>query len=104
MLLSELNNTNFTLVTGIANATPLVEFLFNEGLKFKHFNYRDHHVFSDAEIKVIRREKLIVTTEKDFTRLGDKVSGGILYYLPIETKIFEQEKFNKQVLNFCTSY
>ena len=32
--------TNFTLVTGIANATPLVDFLINEGFKFKHLNFK----------------------------------------------------------------
>lgn len=102
--LCELKGVNFTLVTGIANAIPLVNFLNDEGYEFEHINFKDHYAFTNADIEALNEKEIIVTTEKDFTKLGDKLSGNKLYYLPIETKIFEHEKFNKILLNFCLEY
>jgi tetraacyldisaccharide 4'-kinase len=102
--LSDLKDINFTLVTGIANAVPLINFLNDEGYKFEHINFKDHHVFTDADIRALNEKEVIVTTEKDFTKLGDKLFGNKLYYLPIETRIFEQEKFNTLLLDFCAKY
>jgi len=102
--LSELRNKNFTLVTGIANAVPLVNFLNDEGYNFEHINFKDHHIFTNADIEALNEKEIIVTTEKDFTKLGNKLIGNKLYFLPIETKIFEHEKFDKILLNFCSKY
>jgi len=102
--LSDLKDINFTLVTGIANAVPLINFLNDEGYKFEHINFKDHHVFTDVDIRALNEKEIIVTTEKDFTKLGDKLFGNKLYYLPIETRIFEQEKFNTLLLDFCAKY
>ena len=102
--LSELKDENFTLVTGIAKAIPLVNFLNDEGYNFEHVNFKDHHIFTDADIEALNEKEIIVTTEKDFTKLGNKLIGNKLYYLPIETKIFEHEKFTKILLDFCTKY
>ncbi|MCK0110338.1 tetraacyldisaccharide 4'-kinase [Flavobacteriaceae bacterium S0825] len=102
--LSGLKDENFTLVTGIANAIPLVNFLNDEGYNFEHINFKDHHIFTDADIEALNEKEIIVTTEKDFTKLGNKLIENKLYYLPIETKIFEHEKFNKILLAFCTKY
>ena len=102
--LGKLKATSFTLVTGIANAKPLVNFLNDEGYTFEHINFKDHHAFTDADIEVLKEKETIVTTEKDFTRLGVKLLGNKLYYLPIETKVFEYEKFNKLLLDFCAKY
>ena len=41
---------NFTLVTGIANAKPLVDFLKKKDLKFEHLNFKDHHNFSQQDV------------------------------------------------------
>ena len=90
----------FTLVTGIANAKPLVRFLRNEGLNFKHLKYSDHHDFSKKEIETISENDLIITTEKDYVRLiTEKKLCSKLYYLPIKIAINNQEKFNKLVIN-----
>ncbi|TJY37316.1 tetraacyldisaccharide 4'-kinase [Pontimicrobium aquaticum] len=101
--LSELKATAFTLVTGIANATPLVNFLEEEGYRFEHLNFKDHHMFTDAEIKDLKKKQLILTTEKDFTRLSGKIDMHKLYYLPIEAQVFESEKFNSLILNYLIS-
>ena len=41
----------FTLVTGIANANPLVNYLKGKQLDFKHLNFKDHHDFSAKDIE-----------------------------------------------------
>jgi len=89
---------NFTLVTGIANANPLVDFLKAENLKFKHFNFKDHHEFSQHDILQLEKQQLIVTTEKDFMRLKQyKSLTDKLFYLPITVVIDDKMKFNKLI-------
>ena len=96
--------SSFTLVTGIANANPLVNYLKSKQLDFKHLNYKDHHVFSEKDINDLAKLDRIVTTEKDFmrlkteTRLQDK-----LYYLPIEITIDKKELFDSKLLEFVKS-
>ncbi len=88
----------FTLVTGIANASTLTTFLKNKQLEFNHLEFKDHHHFSDADIKVIANNDLIITTEKDYVRLKDyKQLEGKLFYLPIETQIENARAFNSAV-------
>lgn len=99
-----LKKEQFTLVTGIANATPLLSFLNGQDFVFEHLNFKDHHEFTAAEIEKFNSKSLVLTTEKDFTRLRSGVNSSILYYLPIEAEILEKEKFNKLVSQFVTSY
>ncbi|WP_452221680.1 tetraacyldisaccharide 4'-kinase [Lacinutrix salivirga] len=98
----KLNALNeFTLVTGIANATPLVNYLEEGNSTFKHLEFKDHHFFSDEDIKTLAREKVIVTTEKDFMRLKSyKILENKLYYLPITISIDFDEQFKATLLNF----
>jgi len=99
---NELRDNKFTLVTGIANSLPLVNHLQNENLTFEHLNFKDHHKYSDEDIEVLKQKEIIVTTEKDFTKLSSKLLENRLYYLPIENKIFEHKKFDDLVLAFCS--
>lgn len=97
----ELKNNKFTLVTGIANPIPLVDFLKNKGLDFEHLVFPDHHNFSQAEIKAIQSKDLVVTTEKDFMRLkGEDSLKSILYYLPITFGVSNTERFQKKITDF----
>ena len=56
--------TPFTLVTGIANPTPLVDFLEKQGASFEHLAYSDHHHFSNRELEFLRQKERILTNEK----------------------------------------
>ncbi|TYA84082.1 tetraacyldisaccharide 4'-kinase [Seonamhaeicola marinus] len=95
----------FTLVTGIANAMPLVNFLKAKGLKFRHLNYKDHHDFSNLEIESLNKEALIITTEKDFMRLKQyEVLKSKLYYLPIEVNIDREAVFNDLIKAYLTKH
>lgn len=82
--------TPFTLVTGIANPTPLVDFLEKQGASFEHLAYSDHHHFSNRELELLRQKGRILTTEKDYVRLEGALS--TLYYLPIETKFLNDQR------------
>ena len=91
----------FTLVTGIANANPLVDYLTERGLNFDHMEYPDHYSFRPKDIEILSKKDIIVTTEKDYVRLSDYESlEPDLYYLPIQLKIDNQESFNSAIKNF----
>lgn len=92
---------DFTLVTGIANAFPLVHFLNEKGLKFEHLNFKDHHEFLKQDILELNKKELIVTTEKDFMRLKQYESlKDKLFYLPISVMINDEVKLNKLIKDF----
>lgn len=92
---------NFTLVTGIANSKPLVDFLKSKSLKFEHLNFKDHHEFSQQDIEALNKKKCIVTTEKDYMRLQQYISlKDKLFYLPITVVIDEEKKLNKLIKDF----
>lgn len=92
---------NFCLVTGIANATPMVNFLKLKGLNFEHQHYKDHHNFSQDEINILAKKSLILTTEKDFMRLKPyPILKDKLFYLPITAVIDRPLKFNDTIKAF----
>ena len=94
---------NFTLVTGIANAKPLADYLTEKELDFEHLNFKDHHDFSEKEISVLEQQELIITTEKDFMRLKNHESlQDKLFYLPIEIVIDNASKFKSLITEFVT--
>lgn len=96
---------NFTLVTGIANANALVQFLKQKELLFEHLNYSDHHDFSEQEIKELETKSLILTTEKDFMRLKQiETLKSKLFYLPIIIGLNDEAKFNSLITNFVKTF
>lgn len=93
-----------TLVTGIANANPLVEYLKSKALDFKHLNFKDHHLFSENEINALKEEHIILTTEKDYMRLSPHFKGeGNLYYLPIQVSIDDKLRFDRLINHYIES-
>ncbi|EGV44116.1 tetraacyldisaccharide 4'-kinase [Bizionia argentinensis JUB59] len=91
----------FTLVTGIANASPLVAYLKNKGFKFKHLNFPDHHVFTDADIAQLEQKNLLLTTEKDFMRLRSYTSlENKLFYIPITAVVDDQALFRTMIMEY----
>ncbi|GGG41598.1 tetraacyldisaccharide 4'-kinase [Bizionia arctica] len=94
----------FTLVTGIANPNPLIQYLKSNNLEFEHLNFKDHHSFSNKEIDELAQLDCILTTEKDYMRLKDETKlQEKLYYLPIEVSIDQADVFNNQILSFVSS-
>ncbi|MEL6810632.1 MAG: tetraacyldisaccharide 4'-kinase [Bacteroidota bacterium] len=99
--LEYLQDKPFTLVTGIANPKPLVEFLKKRHMVFDHARYPDHHNFSETEIATLREKEIILTTEKDYMRLYPKLKKFALYHLPIKTILLngQDEVFKKAIRN-----
>ena len=95
----EFKNIKFTLVTGIADSTYLINYLNDNEYNFNHISFKDHHDFSNSDIIKIDRNNLIITTEKDYVKLFTKITSS-LYYLPIEFIIDNEVDFSKQILDY----
>ena len=101
---SELKDKDFTLVTGIANSKPLVDYLKSESLNFEHLNYKDHYNFTGKDLEFLNQKQLIITTEKDFVRLNNQLTKAKSFYLPIKVEIDNANEFNKLVKEFVVNF
>jgi tetraacyldisaccharide 4'-kinase len=93
------------IITGIGNPTPLLNF-WKDKCAVDHVAFPDHHNYSAADIKSIHekfgtfasRNKVIITTEKDYMRLQqfDEVfdPNFAWHYQPISITITNQDQFN----------
>lgn len=88
------------LLAGIANPEPF--FLHFKGDNIEKLRFADHHEFTKTEIAQIEnlsKNKIIITTEKDYTRLEGKIESKNIYYLPIKIKlIINQDEFENLIL------
>ena len=100
--LIDIKDNKFTLVTAIANPKPLLNFLDGCGYNYEHLNFKDHHIFSESELKFLNSKPLILTTEKDYTRLKDTINEERLFYLPIEIEISNKEKFDNLINKYVS--
>lgn len=111
-------NQDVFLLTGIANPQPLKQYLTSKDVDVRSFEYPDHHRFTEKEIEDLvqsfqnhpRKQKIIVTTEKDGQRLlDDKLRDLLLnlpvYYLPIANEINAADKcrFDQKILDYVAS-
>ena len=107
---NNLSYYDILLVTGIANPKPLLNHLAKFSQRVKHLKFKDHHNFSDQDIKTIIAEykklgeyKIILTTEKDYVRLKTfDYLRETVYYWPINVHIDRQEEFNQIILNYVS--
>jgi tetraacyldisaccharide 4'-kinase len=112
------DHTAVFLITGIANPLPLLNYLKNHTVNILHHDYPDHHKFSEKNIETLvkafnndnRKEKIIITTEKDAQRLLDVTFKELLlnlpvFYLPIEIDLLKEDKatFDQKILNYVSS-
>jgi len=99
---SEIKSQEKVILSGIAKPKPFFDFLKNENDIL--LKYPDHHNFSDSEIEEIKqksKEKIIITTEKDYVRIKDKFDSNQLFYLPIKTEFLDDDGlFNLDCLSF----
>ncbi|MBQ8361470.1 MAG: tetraacyldisaccharide 4'-kinase [Bacteroidaceae bacterium] len=114
-LASLAKDTKVLLLSGIASPTLLQEELEKYAGEVELLAFPDHHDFSAADIGTLRQRhaslgdgpKLIVTTEKDATRLVghpalDEDLRCNIYVLPIEVEFLQrqQETFNEQIIRY----
>ena len=97
---------------GIANPKPFVDTLKRRYDHVDFLPFSDHHAYKEKDIDSILKwyenlsgeKKIIVTTEKDATRLTNspylcQFEGVPLYVLPVSVRFHEEEKFNEEILN-----
>ena len=95
----------FTLVTGIANANPLVAHLKHKNLNFEHLHFKDHHQFKHKDINLLKDKALILTTEKDYVRLKSVASlKDKLFYIPITLTVDKENELLARLLAYVGSY
>jgi len=87
--LNDFKGLEVTVVTGIANPAPFIEYL-KKFITVDHLKYNDHHNFTNEEVEVIRSKEIVITTEKDYARLRNFELGNVMY-LPIQTKFIGKE-------------
>ncbi|WP_298370762.1 tetraacyldisaccharide 4'-kinase [uncultured Lutibacter sp.] len=106
-LIKELKEKEVVLVTGIANPTPLLDYLHNMDVRFTHLKYPDHYNFNEDDLKtisekfdaVVSKNKLLLTTEKDYVRIFDKIEN--LHYISIKTEFLNHSNdFNKIIKRY----
>jgi tetraacyldisaccharide 4'-kinase len=109
--------SNVLLICGIANPNPLKSFLAAQVHSYDMLRYADHHIFNSDDLADIKKHfekiqadnKIILTTEKDATRLvkfADELKDYPVYVLPIEHSFLfgEGEGFDKLVAGFISSF
>ncbi|XOD69136.1 MAG: tetraacyldisaccharide 4'-kinase [Flavobacteriales bacterium AspAUS03] len=109
--LKELEKMHILLVTGIAHAQPILDFLKSKVSKVIHLNYSDHHTFTTRNYLKIRNlfekiptSKIIVTTEKDYMRMDlSQFKDLPVFYLPISIQIYKRKKFNEKILYYVNT-
>lgn len=102
------------ILTGIANPEPLKKYIqtLTNTLEVKY--YPDHYQYTENDLAIVsghfaninKKDKIIITTEKDATRLKEikNVPKNILYstyYLPVKVAFLENgDKFNNTIFDF----
>ena len=85
----------FILVTGIADSTGIVEYLKLNDYSFEHLKYSDHHNYSNNDCELINKkgkDKIILTTEKDFGKLSLKLKPLKLYYIKVSLDFLNESE------------
>ena len=91
-------NSNYLIFSGIGDPSSFKEILIENNINvIKEKIFTDHYIYKKADVKNIIEDAKkvnakILTTEKDFVKLSDDVTGEI-DYLKIELKIEEEQKF-----------
>lgn len=103
------------LVTGIASPAPMTEEIKNFTPNVELLSFGDHHDFSQRDLLFIKErfeklkgaQRIIITTEKDATRLLhhpaiDEELKAHIYALPVEIEILQnqQDNFNQHIIGY----
>jgi len=104
------------LLTGIANPSDLLELLSAKAPRFEHVKFPDHHQYRAADVQKVQKifdsfagqQRVVITTEKDATRLTSRPLADLIHQLPIyQLPITVQfhnngaEAFNAQILAYA---
>ena len=99
---SDIWNVDKLLLAGIAKPEPFFAYLQNKNEEC--LTFADHHHFTEKDISEIKnksKNKIIITTEKDFVRLKGNIPSESLFYLPIRSSFLSgSENFDKTITNY----
>ena len=96
-------NENYLVFSGIGNHKTFVSMLKNYGLNvIKDIEFSDHHNYTNKEIDKILDKALdlkcsVITTEKDYFRLGNKYINKI-NYIKSNLKIIDEDRLLKSII------
>ena len=110
-LQGDISEYEVLLVTGIAKPQPIEDYLKKKDVKFEAIHFGDHHRFTKKEVTTISKKfgtfthskKLILTTEKDFSRMLvlKEFSEFPIFCLEIEVQFLrDKNKFDNKVLEY----
>ena len=110
------SNLSILIISGIANSTPFVDYIKNNISKnITHLKFPDHFSYKKNSIKkiistfakIINKNKIIITTEKDAVRLQDNIHidnelKNKIYYIPIRIRFLFNSKneFNHNISKY----
>ncbi len=101
-VVNEVKSTSKILLAGIAKPKLFFDYLKTDLDEIMEFS--DHHHFSESEITAIKnkaKDKIIITTEKDFVRLKAKIFKEQLFYLPIKSQLIaNQVAFDQTIVDY----
>jgi len=107
------------LVTGIANPTPLRNYLMAFSSEFDEVQFPDHHAFKEKDLSLIEthfndlktKNKIIITTEKDAIRFVDMTIKSELIrnhmtYIPLQIKFLNntESRFSQHINDFVEGF
>ncbi|MCI1648589.1 MAG: tetraacyldisaccharide 4'-kinase [Bacteroides sp.] len=117
--LNSLKEEDILLMTGIASPAPLKKKIKEYTDHVTSLSFGDHHNFTSTDIRQIKEQfgklkgenRLIITTEKDGTRLIhhpsiDESLKPFIYTLPIEIRILQNQQniFNQNIIDYVRTY
>lgn len=111
-VLKSIKGKSIILITGIANSNPILEYLQNLSVNFRHLKFSDHYKYESKDIKKIIKtyqisNDIILTTEKDAQKLKEfnELKNLPVYYLKVTIDfLWNKDKFDKKIKDYVGSY
>ena len=105
MEVSTIHHLDQLLLAGIAKPKPFFKYL--KARKEHCLTFPDHHDFTEKEVLEIKNKatnKIIITTEKDYVRLKERLPEKQLFYLPIKSTFLSgKDRFDSTILNYVAN-
>ena len=111
-VIKSIKGKSILLITGIANSNPILDYLKNLNINFRHLEFSDHYKYESKDIKKIiktyqKSNDLILTTEKDAQKLKEfnELINLPIYYLKVTIDfLWNKDKFDKKIKDYVESY
>ncbi len=108
---------HITLISAIAQSSYLIDYLSPRVASVVDYNFEDHHYFNETELRALIEKdkqishpnKMILTTEKDATRLVlfkefFQEKGIEIYAIPIKVEFYQEKLFEQFIKNYLLEY